>query len=92
MSLHSYLSVLCATLLFFRFPCHGYAHTPYRSGMLLAVAFTGFLPPAAAWLDYADTGEATMTHYTMELGFVAACGCTGDSTYYPTAGAFADLS
>lgn len=88
MSLHICLSVLCATLLFSRFSSHGHnAHrsTLRRSGLLFA--FAGFAPMASAWIDYAETGEATMTHYTMELGFVAACGCTGDSTYYPTAGA-----
>jgi len=26
-----------------------------------------------------------MTHYTLPTGFIAACGCTPNSTYYPTA-------
>lgn len=38
-----------------------------------------------AWIDYSANGEATMSHYTIPQGFVAACGCTGDSTNYPTA-------
>ncbi|KAG8688561.1 hypothetical protein FRC08_011370 [Ceratobasidium sp. 394] len=36
-----------------------------------------------AW-TYANDGIATMTHYTMDLGTIASCGCTGGSTYYPT--------
>ena len=39
----------------------------------------------AQWIDYPDSGPASMTHYTIPLDFVAACGCTGGSTHYPTA-------
>jgi hypothetical protein len=28
--------------------------------------------PAAAWLNYSDTGEATLTHYTMAENFIAS--------------------
>ncbi|KAJ1304315.1 hypothetical protein OPQ81_005475 [Rhizoctonia solani] len=34
---------------------------------------------------YSESGIATMTHYTMDVGTIAACGCTGGSTHYPTA-------
>jgi hypothetical protein len=49
------------------------------------------IPNAFGWLNYSLTGEATMTHYTMDRGFIAACGCTGGSTYYPTAGEMDEL-
>ncbi|KAL5631684.1 hypothetical protein ACGC1H_007261 [Rhizoctonia solani] len=39
---------------------------------------------AYAW-TYTENGIATMTHYTMDVGTIAACGCTGGSTHYPTA-------
>jgi hypothetical protein len=29
-----------------------------------------------------------MTHYTMDRNFIASCGCTADSTHYPTAGTY----
>ncbi|KAK7005658.1 expansin-like EG45 domain-containing protein [Favolaschia claudopus] len=37
------------------------------------------------WIDYPADGTATMTHYTIPDGYIAACGCVGDSTKYPTA-------
>jgi hypothetical protein len=37
------------------------------------------------WIQYPPKGFATMTHYQIPLGFVAACGCAPLSTYYPTA-------
>ena len=40
---------------------------------------------ASPWIEYAPTGTATMTHYTIPDGFIAACGCTGASTQFPTA-------
>jgi hypothetical protein len=40
----------------------------------------------AGWLNYTDSGEATLTHYTMALDYIASCGCTAESTHYPTAG------
>ncbi|PPQ89736.1 hypothetical protein CVT25_014137 [Psilocybe cyanescens] len=40
---------------------------------------------SAQWIDYSDTGLATMTHYTLPSGYVASCGCTPSSTNYPTA-------
>ena len=39
----------------------------------------------AQWIEYADSGPASLTHYTLPLNFVAACGCTPESTHYPTA-------
>jgi len=37
------------------------------------------------WIKFGGTGFASMTHYDLPPGFVAACGCVGDSTKYPTA-------
>jgi hypothetical protein len=39
----------------------------------------------AQWIDYPDYGPASMTHYNLPTNFVAACGCTAESTHYPTA-------
>jgi hypothetical protein len=35
--------------------------------------------------SFCPVGIATMTHYTLPLDFVAACGCAEQSTHYPTA-------
>jgi hypothetical protein len=40
---------------------------------------------ASPWIQYPPKGFATMTHYEIPLGFIAACGCAPLSTYYPTA-------
>jgi len=37
------------------------------------------------WIDYPNEGTATLTHYTLPPGYVAACGCAGDVTKYPAA-------
>lgn len=53
----------------------------------ITLALLGALSSAVrGWISYDPQGEATMTHYTMERNFIAACGCTADSTHYPTAG------
>jgi len=39
----------------------------------------------AAWIDYAPSGSATLTHYGLPRDYVASCGCTPASTHYPTA-------
>lgn len=39
----------------------------------------------AAWINYPADSTATLTHYTLPLNYVAACGCTAASTHYPTA-------
>ncbi|TFK93729.1 hypothetical protein K466DRAFT_642631 [Polyporus arcularius HHB13444] len=39
---------------------------------------------ATEWIDYPADGTATLTHYTLPDGYIASCGCTGDSTRYPT--------
>ncbi|EKM54536.1 uncharacterized protein PHACADRAFT_258456 [Phanerochaete carnosa HHB-10118-sp] len=45
-----------------------------------------WIPTALAqWLQYPPSGTATMTHYTLPDNYIAACGCTADSTHYPTA-------
>ncbi|KAA1474032.1 hypothetical protein DENSPDRAFT_780689 [Dentipellis sp. KUC8613] len=40
---------------------------------------------ATQWIDYPSSGVATMTHYTLPNNYIASCGCTADSTHYPTA-------
>jgi hypothetical protein len=40
---------------------------------------------SSEWIDYPASGYATMTHYTIPSGYIAACGCTGASTDYPIA-------
>ncbi|KLO16965.1 hypothetical protein SCHPADRAFT_994778 [Schizopora paradoxa] len=37
------------------------------------------------WIQYPDTGFATMTHYDLPLDFIASCGCSTESTHFPTA-------
>ncbi|KAF7321800.1 Expansin-like EG45 domain-containing protein [Mycena kentingensis (nom. inval.)] len=37
------------------------------------------------WIDFGTSGTATMTHYTIPDGYIASCGCVGDSTKYATA-------
>ena len=39
----------------------------------------------AQWIDYPDHGPASLTHYNLPTDFIAACGCTAESTHYPTA-------
>ncbi|KAJ7680491.1 RlpA-like double-psi beta-barrel-protein domain-containing protein-containing protein [Mycena polygramma] len=53
--------------------------------LLLHVFYAVKAANSTAWIDYPADGTATMTHYTIPDGFIAACGCTGDSTKYPTA-------
>ena len=54
-------------------------------------AFDGFVlanlvaASDSSWIIYPPNGFATMTHYGLPLGDIAACGCAPDSTYYPTA-------
>ncbi|KAI0305458.1 RlpA-like double-psi beta-barrel-protein domain-containing protein-containing protein [Multifurca ochricompacta] len=40
---------------------------------------------ATKWIEYTDSGFATMTHYTLPQDYIASCGCTGQSTHFPTA-------
>ncbi|KAI0733159.1 RlpA-like double-psi beta-barrel-protein domain-containing protein-containing protein [Fomitopsis betulina] len=40
---------------------------------------------ASEWISYPSSGHATMTHYTLPENWIAACGCTANSTHYPTA-------
>lgn len=56
----------------------------YTSTLLAALVLS--IPAAHAWIEYPDTGTASMTHYTLGSGTVAACGCVGGSAdKYPTA-------
>ncbi|CCM01134.1 uncharacterized protein FIBRA_03182 [Fibroporia radiculosa] len=55
---------------------------------MLSYAFLSFLVArglATDWIDYPADGTATLTTYTLPENFIAACGCTADSTHYPTA-------
>ncbi|KAH9910579.1 hypothetical protein B0H21DRAFT_775311 [Amylocystis lapponica] len=40
---------------------------------------------AQGWIQYPSDGTATMTTYSLPENYIAACGCTADSTHYPTA-------
>jgi len=40
---------------------------------------------SAQWIQYPADGFASMTHYTMPSDYVASCGCTADSSQFPTA-------
>jgi hypothetical protein len=40
---------------------------------------------ATQWIQYPNSGVATMTHYTLPEDYIASCGCTARSTHYPTA-------
>ncbi|CAK5281603.1 unnamed protein product [Mycena citricolor] len=56
--------------------------------MLFQFIILFFIPlvrTTSDWITYPANGTATMTHYTMAQGYIASCGCTGDSTKYPTA-------
>jgi len=68
-------------------PSSGKYRPRINSRMLSLYLILSFLPVtwATEWIQYPPDGYATMTHYYIPQGFVAACGCTGDSTDYPTA-------
>lgn len=52
---------------------------------VFATFFIGFLiEDANAFWPVPPTGFATMTHYDLPLDTIAACGCTAESTHYPT--------
>lgn len=62
--------------------------TSFVSAVKAAVAVTLFLAHfvyATQWIQYPANGLATMTHYTLPNNDVASCGCTGQSTHFPTA-------
>lgn len=52
---------------------------------LVYLSSVSTLVSATEWIDYPDDGTATLTHYTLPDGYIASCGCTGESTQYPTA-------
>jgi hypothetical protein len=59
-----------------------------NNSLILALAATLYFHAYSvyAWIEYADTGTATMTHYEIGKDTVAACGCVGGSSdSYPTA-------
>jgi hypothetical protein len=43
-----------------------------------------FVDATLSWINPTN-GYASLTHYTLGENTVAACGCTGGSTHYPTA-------
>jgi len=47
--------------------------------------FLGLIYNANAYWQIPSSGYASMTHYSIPLNDIAACGCTGESTHYPTA-------
>ncbi|KAH8107247.1 RlpA-like double-psi beta-barrel-protein domain-containing protein-containing protein [Cristinia sonorae] len=51
----------------------------------LFLLLTTLAIPVHSWIQYPSDGTATMTHYTIPKDYIAACGCTGASTHYPTA-------
>ncbi|KAF8904447.1 RlpA-like double-psi beta-barrel-protein domain-containing protein-containing protein [Gymnopilus junonius] len=54
---------------------------PYFLSFFLLCLLSSVL---SQWIDYPNDGLATMTHYTLPSGYIAACGCTSASTDYPT--------
>lgn len=53
--------------------------------MLTFLVLSLLVSPIFAWISYPTDGYATMTHYDLPRDYIAACGCTGGSTHYPTA-------
>lgn len=51
----------------------------------LASLFLLCVSQALAGVDFESSGYASLTHYSLPTGYVASCGCVGESTYYPTA-------
>ncbi|TCD62922.1 hypothetical protein EIP91_006220 [Steccherinum ochraceum] len=51
--------------------------------LVTVLAFTTCVQ-SESWIQYPSDGTATMTHYTLPTDYIAACGCTADSTHYPT--------
>jgi len=50
--------------------------------------FLLLVPPlarATQWIQYPQSGVATLTHYTLPEDYIASCGCSAKSTHYPTA-------
>ncbi len=61
-----------------------HAHTPRLALLWLLFSVSTTVTVATDWIDYPPDGTATLTHYTLPDGYIAACGCTGASTKYPT--------
>ncbi len=55
----------------------------YASTLILFL-FSPLFVCASQWIQYPESGVATMTHYTLPQDDVVSCGCTGESTHYPT--------
>jgi hypothetical protein len=63
--------------------------TMWRSSMAIIgyslLCFLLFPGAFSQWIPYPDSGQATLTHYDLPRGYVAACGCTPETTHYPVA-------
>ncbi|KAI0256269.1 RlpA-like double-psi beta-barrel-protein domain-containing protein-containing protein, partial [Lactifluus subvellereus] len=59
----------------------------FVSAAIKAITLSLFAPfvYATQWIQYPPNGFATMTHYTLPENYIASCGCTGQSTHFPTA-------
>jgi hypothetical protein len=60
---------------------------PFMSHSIPLILFLFFplFVSATQWLQYPDSGIATLTHYTLPENDIASCGCTAESTHHPTA-------
>ena len=58
-----------------------------RTPSHMALAILLFLAKVALsqWISYPSSGLASLTHYQLPSGYIAACGCVPGSTNYPTA-------
>ncbi|KZT38852.1 hypothetical protein SISSUDRAFT_712798 [Sistotremastrum suecicum HHB10207 ss-3] len=56
-----------------------------RLFLWLSLWFSMYSALVAAYYQVPPTGYASMTHYDLPLNDIAACGCTGASTHFPTA-------
>ncbi|KAE9411283.1 hypothetical protein BT96DRAFT_961244 [Gymnopus androsaceus JB14] len=57
----------------------------FKLWVIFLLLFGQVLATSSPWIQYPSFGYATLTHYSLPLDFVASCGCTGESTHYPTA-------
>ncbi|KAI0281047.1 RlpA-like double-psi beta-barrel-protein domain-containing protein-containing protein [Russula aff. rugulosa BPL654] len=52
---------------------------------LVLFFFSPLFVCASQWIQYPQSGFATLTHYTLPEDDIASCGCTAKSSHYPTA-------
>jgi hypothetical protein len=58
---------------------------PILSVLMLFLLVFPLFARATPWIQYPQSGVATLTHYTLPEDYIASCGCTAKSTHYPTA-------